>query len=46
MRLTAELDEARLFLAAAYVSMAADAIRNAADRPKMEDAMIDMELGF
>lgn len=44
MRPAAELDEARLFRAAAHASMAADAIRSDAGYPQVEDRRPDIDL--
>ena len=46
MRLAAELDEAGLFLPAAYISMAVDGILAGCGPPEAEDMRTDVELQF
>lgn len=46
MRLAAQLDDARLFRAAAYASMVADAIRSDGETGRDEDMRTDVELDF
>lgn len=46
MRLTAQLDDARLYRAAAYASMVTDAIRSDGETARDEDTRTDVELDF
>ena len=46
MRLAAQLDDARLYRAAAYASMVVDAIRTDAETARDEDMRTDVELDF
>lgn len=46
MRLAAQLDDARLYRAAAYASMVADAIRSDGETGRDEDMRMDLELDF